>query len=721
MAFDRPRCETSTIEGFVIENFTGHGVLIQTVGKDEVINDCIGTNAAHDGAALGHTLDGVKINNVANNAIQNCIISGNDQHGIEITGAAALNNLVGTGLTANPNVGLGTAGGNYIGVDYDASGPIANGMDGVIVHGGAGMTTINDNVISGNTQNGIELNASSQNTITGNFIGVTGDATAKLPNTLDGILLTNAGNNTIGGTSAGTGNVISGNLHNGIDLAGTGTTNTNILGNFIGTDGTGAKAIANQMDGILINGAPSNHIGQSTAGATNYISGNTKNGVHISGTASTGNKIEFNFIGTNKTGDSDVANIGDGVLIDTGATGNLVGGTTQGFRNVISGNDLSGVEINGKTTTGNNVQNDYIGTSADGTMAVGNLGDGVTLTSAASNTIGGTVPPLGCVISGNGDNGIDITGSDAMGNKVYGNKLGTNADGNEDLGNGNDGVLIEQSASNNNIGTSGTADAINVISGNDQNGIELNGSGTTGNKVQNCYIGTDVSGVNAVENGNDGVYLLGAPGNFIGGTNEQTFKLVQGNLISGNASDGVEINGSSATNNHIQGNFIGATYTSSSALPNGGEGVDIISAPGNVIGSAAGESADYRNAISGNTGNGVRISGDAAAGNTLGGNFIGTDITGAQAVPNTADGVLILGAPNTTIASTNTSPNALVSGNGSNGIEISGAGATGTKILTVLIGTDATGNGAIGNTGEGILIDGGSTTTVRTGWSRAMI
>ncbi|MGD0205284.1 MAG: LamG-like jellyroll fold domain-containing protein [Dehalococcoidia bacterium] len=119
-------------------------------------------------------------------------------------------------------------------------------------------------------------------------------------------------------------------------------------------------------------------------------------------------------------------------------------------------------------------------------------------------------------------------------------------------------------------------------------GIELSGSGATGNVVQGNYIGTDVAGTADVGNSLAGLYIDGAPGNTIGGTAAGA-----GNVISGNTT-GVWILGSGATGNLVQGNYIGTDVTGTAALGGPGHGVDIRGAPSNTIG---GTTAAARNVI----------------------------------------------------------------------------------------------------------------------------
>jgi hypothetical protein len=108
-------------------------------------------------------------------------------------------------------------------------------------------------------------------------------------------------------------------------------------------------------------------------------------------------------------------------------------------------------------------------------------------------------------------------------------------------------------------------------------------------------------------------------------------------------------------------------------------------------------------------------------GNTIAGNFIGTNATGAAALPNGANGVgavIIVGASsNNTVGGTTPDARNLISGNVGPGI--SSQGGTGNVVQGNLIGTDITGTTALGNTGPGIGINGsdnlvgGATTDAR--------
>ena len=281
-----------------------------------------------------------------------------------------------------------------------------------------------------------------------------------------------------------------------------------IEGNFIGTDITGSVDLGNGTlvlfgftdFGVQIK-SPSNTVGGSTAAARNLISGNEGGGVAIIGQplAAPGNVVQGNFIGTDVTGTVALGNTSIGVLISSGAPNNTVGGTTAGARNIISGNGGDGVRIAGVDVSGSVVQGNFIGTDVTGTLALGNGRDGVRIGFGGGGpiTIGGTTTGARNVISGNGQNGVRISGTEATGNLVQGNFIGTDVSGTADVGNTFDGVNISDGAANNTIG--GTqAGAGNTLAFNKRDGVGVGtasgtGNGVLGNSIfSNGGLGTDL-------------------------------------------------------------------------------------------------------------------------------------------------------------------------------------------------------------------------------------
>ena len=249
-----------------------------------------------------------------------------------------------------------------------------------------------------------------------------------------------ATDNTIGGTTAGAGNVITGSTYNGLEIWGSGTSGNVAEGNDIGTNPTGATArdsggnSLGNYNGVGIDaGATDNTIGGTTAGALNVISGNSHSGLDIWGSGTSGNVAEGNYIGTDATGTTDYDNAGnslgniDGVSIDSGAIDNTIGGTTAAARNVIDASVYDGVQLSDDGTTGNLVEGNYIGTSVTGDTALPNDRNGVTIQyGATGNTVGGMTAGAANVVSGNDNDGIWITLS-AASNTVEGNDIGTDS------------------------------------------------------------------------------------------------------------------------------------------------------------------------------------------------------------------------------------------------------------------------------------------------------
>ena len=179
-----------------------------------------------------------------------------------------------------------------------------------------------------------------------------------------------------------------------------------------------------------------------------------------------------------------------------------------------------------------------------------------------------------------------------------------------------------------------------------------------------------------------------------------------GNLISGNNANGVEINDSSST--LVQGNLIGLDQTGTLAIGNSGAGVLIDN--GSVSSTIGGPVAGGHNFISGNA-EGVLITGSSTAGTDVAGNLIGTNVEGTGAVGNLTAGINIAGGTGATIGGAAALARNVISGNTGDGIDV-GGGATSTLIQGNYIGTDQTGTKPLPNTGDGLSIDDASGVTI---------
>src|SRR5271157_407471 len=291
-----------------------------------------------------------------------------------------------------------------------------------------------------------------------------------------GVVL-NSNNTTVGGTNPQEDNVISGNVQQGVLIQPSATGNV-VEGNQIGIVGPSSNGrhfqSGNGAEGILDYGS-SNEIGGPVPAAGNLISANHSHGIRISGPVATRTIVAANIIGLGSgggyvfgTGNPGNGDYGDGVLIE-GSSDNQIGGPTASWGNTISSNFGSGVLITDlgsgasvARSIGNTILNNLIGVTADGSAAKGNAREGV------ADYSPGTVVGPGNVISGNLV-GVPISGPNATGVVVRDNLIGTDITGQAPLANETDGVVIDMNASGNTIGGTvsgaGNTIAFNVLAG----------------------------------------------------------------------------------------------------------------------------------------------------------------------------------------------------------------------------------------------------------------
>jgi CSLREA domain-containing protein len=230
---------------------------------------------------------------------------------------------------------------------------------------------------------------------------------------------------------------------------------------------------------------------------------------------------------------------------------------------------------------------------------------------------GGNSVVAGFIVNGFPASGIRLRGPG--GNVVRACWVGTDSSGTLAVANKSDGILIDSSP-NNLIGGTTTSD-LNVVSGNNGlGGIHINGVAASANVIQGNYIGTNAAGNAAIPNFGRGVAVQNAPNNLIGGT-------VPGsrNLISGNRASGVRVFGGSATNNVIQGNYVGTDSTGQKFVPNS-RGLQSRST-GTLIGGPAPEAA---NTVAGNGIDGIALTNEGSnmvvQGNVIYGNGRGIGV-----------------------------------------------------------------------------------------------
>ena len=479
----------------------------------------------------------------ANNTIKGFVIGG-FQYAILLFGAnggTISDCYIGTasdGVTPFPNqYGIGLSGGTY----------------GAYNLGYARNVTIRNNVLSGNTAAGIVMEGSGtqNNVVVGNRIGVSANGDLPLSNHYGIIVMTNAKNNRIGGTTATDLNIISANTEIGIYIE---SSDSNVVcGNYIGVDATGTHTFeyapdsSIQANGVEINTTGKhNLIGGSTPEARNIISGNRVYGCIYYGNCSK-NNIAGNYIGTDVTGTAAIPNA-TGICVDGSSNHNIM------ENNVLSGNRSYGLFIVTRGTDGNIFRGNKVGTDATGTTALPNDVGLMLAADAKDNVIGGDAPEDRNLFSGNLYAGIEVTDAGTENNRIAGNFVGVNATGNQPLPNGN-GIIVSALVKHLDIDR-------NVISANSGFGVVITDRADS-NVVRRNKIGTGTDTLIALGNGGAGVLLGGGTThNLIGGDSE-------GNVIAHNDSAGIVLTGNARLNRFSQNAIYQNQYAGIYFMDNG--------------------------------------------------------------------------------------------------------------------------------------------------------
>jgi parallel beta-helix repeat protein len=424
----------------------------------------------------------------ANNEVRGLAILNFWNNGIAISGSAAAYNQIA---------------GCYIGTDAlgrsgDQTGNGVSLSDGAHHNMIGGIVEADRNLISGNKySDGVGNNysdgvliadvATAYNTVAGNWIGLDATGLGALPNGQAGIRISGgAHDNMIGGITSVMRNVISSNEAGGVVIEGAATTRNTVANNRIGVDTTGQAVLTGARAGVVIGDAHHNLIGG--AGQGNLIAGNDS-GIDINGGVAntvSGNTLGLAFDGTTRLGNRDV-----GIYIRGSARDNIIGGTTDGTRNVIAGSATwftehggRGIYIYGPNTTNNTVQGNYIGVDVSGNRPAGHRREGILITGNANgNTIGGVAEAARNVIADNGFSGIALV--DTSSNLVAGNLIGLGANEITQLDNQANGIRVWNAY--NVIGP------YNYISNSRLSGIRFSGSNTT--IISNTIKGNTRSGI----------------------------------------------------------------------------------------------------------------------------------------------------------------------------------------------------------------------------------
>ncbi len=312
--------------------------------------------------------------------------------------------------------------------------------------------------------------------------------------------------------------------------------------------------------------------------------------------------------------------------------------------------------------------------------------DGLTIDQPGSQVFGLDIEDFG-------GTGVVVAGDGSI--QVAGCFIGTDPTGEVAAPNGT-GVAIENSS--NTIGGATVGDR-DVISGNaapgEGDGVYLPTPALnplnivpTGNLVETCYIGVDAAGAKAIANGQAGVADFGT-GNTYGGTAPGV-----GNVISGNAADGLKLTGSIT----IEGNFVGTDASGNVALGNGPAGFGITN---QGEGNTAISTIVSFNLVSGNKQSGINLSPGSQSLLTYSvmSNEIGTNASGTAALSNAGSGLILESVENATVSDNIISANTI-------GIQLTGFGPDNEHNVFQgnLIGTNAAGTSGLPNTFAGLVL-----------------
>ena len=246
----------STLSDSVITSNQLTGVVVVGTGVqgNEITNNRIGIGT--DEVAAGNRAFGLQVLTSGNEIVGNTV-SGNTRSGIVISGSQAENNIIQS---------------NKIGTDSTGAVAVGNGAFGILVSNSdnnliGGTALVRRNIVSGNGGAGISIGSnSSGNRIERNYVGLDDTGSLALANGTTGIFLRAGANDT-----TVVNNFIASNASSQITIVGTSTTNNTVIQNRIGF-GTAFAAFDGGTNAILVL-SPGNTIGGSDAADGNVITG----------------------------------------------------------------------------------------------------------------------------------------------------------------------------------------------------------------------------------------------------------------------------------------------------------------------------------------------------------------------------------------------------------------------------------------------------------------
>lgn len=720
----------SLIKGFSVVNF-----------KEQVV---ISGNTGNGQNRIGGNYIGVRPDGTSGNMAR-------QSTGVTLKSEAA-NNQIGGFLTENRNIigscgeGISVSGGsnhnrfnnNYVGIAADGVTPISN-HDGIVLRDSTlnnvgGYINESPNVISSNQENGIILDNSPSNRVSGNFIGTTSDGAAAAGNATGVNIRNGSANNFVGGTTFYEKNVISGqnatNNSVGVLIKPDAGVNNTVAGNYLGVSLNGDVGLPNRV-GIAVN-ADNQTIGNAyesqyrnliisadTSGAYGvYLHPFFPNDELINVT------VQNNTIGTLRFNNANAGEIGvyltDNVKSCT-VKGNTIG--HQGFagirlfdgphNNTISGNRVGIKTTNDEIPNYNGIAIRQADTNfvRDNTVSA-NTNNGIVIgDSFGQNDRPGPVAEQWRVFGGS---------AYASNNIVTGNRVGTDIDSKYLIPNGQVAIGVGLNARDTRIGGPGTeGNIVGGASGKDWPfGIvvgTINDAASVDSiphniKIEGNWVGISTSSTQ-IPNGY-GIYVRNAADTVIGGDTA-----TKGNVVANNSLDGIRLFKELTTDSTVQNNFVGVLPDGNTA-GNGGNGIS-IDTTGNI-------EISY-NTVGANQQNGIYLANLSGTQLTRGAGVLSLakvfancsgcfkDLNGIlQPVGNALDGIRLDNVFNAEIGKLTAGVTEDLmnkfAGNSGRGIQVQGGEAN--KILSNLVGTGKYGELNVGNLLEGLKLDNSSNNTV---------
>ncbi len=293
--------------------------------------------------------------------------------------------------------------------------------------GGQGVTTIPRAGYNGNT-------------ISNNWIGLdlSGNAAGNKVHGIGVYTSGNTVNNNIVSSNAGNGIFVLGNVF------GVGLGANLIKGNWVGVDPTGKAARGNGSDGIALQESPNNSVINNVSDASGH------DGILLTGAGTSNNIVKGNIVGLDGSGANAIGNNWYG--IEVSGPSNTIGGTAAGDRNIFSASGFAGIVLYTPNCHDNTFQGNYVGTDITGTLARGNVQQGIAVTQQGSpaggaNVIGGA--GAGNLVAGNVGLGIGVF--PGIGENISGNVLGKDVNGRA-LANGGGDLFVSSDSKNIHVG-----------------------------------------------------------------------------------------------------------------------------------------------------------------------------------------------------------------------------------------------------------------------------